>query len=96
VRLIAAVTGKAADGEELMKNEKRLLLSEAATSRHCGVPVVTIRKYRAAGFLTPTLDIPGVITQYDAAAVKAYFDGNADYQRFKARAAGGKRVAAAA
>lgn len=78
-----------------MMSEKKLLLSEAATSRHCGVPVVTIRRYRELGKITPTLDIPGVITQYDAGAVKAFFDNNADYQRFKARAAGGKRVAVA-
>jgi hypothetical protein len=79
-----------------MSSEQRKLMSEQATSRFCGVPVITIRKYREAGKITPTLDIPGYAIQYDAEAVKVFFDGNEAYQGFKKRAAGGKRAVVAA
>ncbi|MDQ3013182.1 MAG: hypothetical protein M3X11_21055 [Acidobacteriota bacterium] len=76
-----------------MTTENRLLLSEGATSRHAGINVNTLRKYRAAGLIHPTLDMPGVICQYDAAAVKVFFETDPGYLKNKTRAAG-KRVMA--
>ena len=68
-------------------------LSEAATARYCDASVITIRKYREAGKITPIEHIPGAITIYDADAVRAYLESDRRYQAFKLRRKGVKQYA---